>query len=196
MKIDPRYYAILVVVFAVVLAVVLGFLLVMPEKNKVGKADEEIAAARADYQRELGRQAQLQAFQKDPEQFRRQIAALQGKIPEKVDLADVVQQLDYCAEKGGLDFYSFAPRLPVQAASFYVFDVETIFYGRYFNLVEFFNHIERLPRSIKPVFLELNPGDDGLPYLEINITFRVFFTAPEGVEMMMEQGAPASGRGT
>ena len=196
MKIDPRYYIILVIVVAVVLAVVLGFLLVMPEKNKVGKTDEQIAKAKADYNTELGRQTQLQTYQKDPEQFRRQIDALQDKIPENVDLADMVQELDYCAEKGGLDFYSFTPDLPVQTTSFYVFDVQTVFFGRYFNLVEFFNHIERLPRTIKPVYLEVLPGDDGLPYLEIRIAFRVFFTTPENVELMLESTAPASSGGT
>jgi Tfp pilus assembly protein PilO len=195
-KINPRLYIVLVIVIAVIIAAVLLFFLVMPQKNKVGDVEDEITKTKADYQRELGRQAQLQTYQKDPEQFQRQIVALQDKIPEKVDLADVVQELDYCAEKGGLDFFSFTPDLPVQTTSFYVFNVETVFYGRYFNLVEFFNHIERLPRSIKPVFLEILPGDDLLPYLEIRVTFRVFFTTPDEVELMVESSKPASGGGS
>jgi Tfp pilus assembly protein PilO len=196
MKINPRYYIILVIVVFIVIAVLAGFFLVMPQKKKISDVDEQIAKAKSDYNTETIRQTQLQTYQKDPEQFQRQINALQDKIPENVDLADMVQELDYCAEKGGLDFYSFTPELPVQTTSFYVFNVETVFFGRYFNMVEFFNHIERLPRSIKPVFLEVLPGDDGLPYLEIRITFRVFFTTPENVELMLESTAPAESGGT
>lgn len=186
MKINPRYYIIIIIVLAVVLAALGVVLLVLPEKNKVSKTEDEISAVKAEYERERGRKSQLENYQKDPEQFVRQINALKDKIPENVDLADIVQEMDYAAEKGGLDFFSFVPGLPTQATNYYVTTIETVFYGRYFNLVEFFNHIERLPRSIKPVFLEVQAGDDGLPYLQINITFRVFFTTNQNVDLLMQ----------
>jgi Tfp pilus assembly protein PilO len=194
-KINPRYYLILVVILAVILFAVGFMVLVMPEKNKVSKASDDVNKAKSEYQREQGRQTQLANYNKDPEQFVRQITALKDKIPENVDLADVIQQLDYAAEKAGLDFFSFTPELPVQASTYYVSTIETVFIGRYFNLVEFFNHVERLPRSIKPIILSIVADDDGLPYLEITITFKIFFTTPKSVEMLLPQAAPSKSSG-
>jgi Tfp pilus assembly protein PilO len=196
MKINPRYFLILVIVLAVILFAVGFMLLVLPEKNKVSKAGDDVNKAKSEYQREQGRQAQLVNYDKDPEQFVRQINALKDKIPENVDLADVIQELDYAAEKSGLDFFSFIPGLPYQTSTYYVSTVETVFQGRYFNLVEFFNHIERLPRTIKPVILTIIPSEDGLPYLEMTITFRIFFTTPKNVEKLLPQAAPGASTST
>ena len=188
MKLSPRYWTIIAVVLAVVVLALGVFLLVLPEKNKLGKIDEDIKTAKDSKVKAEARKAQLESYEKDPEQFQRQIAAIKEKIPEKADLADIIQQLDHAAEKAGLDFFSFTPSPPfLTTENFYVVTVETQFYGRYFNLVEFFNHVERLPRSIKPVLLQVQAGDDLLPYLQINITFRAFFTTPAEVDLLVQQ---------
>lgn len=196
MKINPRYFLILVIVLAVILFAVGFMLFVMPQKNKVSKTSDDVSKAQNDIRNEQTRQKTLENYNKDPEQFARQISALKDKIPENVDLADIIQEIDYAAEKGGLDFYSFKPGLPYQTSTYYVSTIETVFHGRYFNLVEFYNHIERLPRSIKPVKLELKASDDGLPYLEMTITFSVFFTTPKDVEILVPKAAPAAATGT
>lgn len=192
MKINPRYFLVLVIILAVVLFAVGFMLFVKPQMDKVSKTSDDISKTEADIRNEQVRQSTLDNYNKDPDQFNRQINALKDKIPENVDLADVIQEIDYAAEKGGLDFYGFTPGLPYQTSTYYVSTIETVFHGRYFNLVEFYNHIERLPRSIKPVKLELKPSDDGLPYLVMNITFRIFFTTPKDVEKMLPQAAPAA----
>lgn len=185
MKLNPRLYLILVVVVAVIV-LALGFaFIVMPEKNKVSDLEEQISTTKSDISKEQGRQAQLQAYEKDPDQFTRQINALDGKIPENVDLADVIQQMDYAAEKSGLDFFSFTPEMPLQMENYYEVTVSTIFEGRYFNMVEFFNHIERLPRTIKPVTLVVVPSGEGLPYLNITVIFKIFFTTDADVELLL-----------
>jgi Tfp pilus assembly protein PilO len=120
---------------------------------------------------------------------------LKEKMPENMDLADVIQQIDSAAEKAGLDFFSFTPELPINVGNFYVTTIETKFYGRYFHLVEFFNHIERLPRSVKPITLSIKGGDDNLPYLDITIKFRVFFTTDKEVEKLVKSPT-ATGGGT
>ena len=66
---------------------------------------------------------------------------------------------------------------------------ETVFHGRYFNLVEFFNRIERLPRSVKVVFLDIAASDGGLPYLQIRVDFRAFFTTNQGIEGLVQSTA-------
>lgn len=174
-----------IIVCLVVLA--LGyFLLIQPQRNSINNVNVEIEDIESTIQAEENRLVQLQQYEKDPEQFLRQIDILKERIPETVELADIIQQIDHAAEEAGLDFYSITPTTPVIAENYYVVTSTATFYGRYLNLIEFFNHIERLPRSIKVVDLDITEADDGLPYLLIVISFRAFFTTDQGVEMLLQ----------
>lgn len=161
------------------------FLIVFPQRNKIGNVDTEIDNVEMSIQSEQNRLNQLKQFEKDPEQFNRQIEVLKERMPENVELADVIEQIDHAAEEAGLDFFSFSPSIPVAAGSFYVMTCDAVFNGRYFNLVEFFNHIERLPRSVKVVKLEIAAADAGLPYIQATVTLRVFFTTNQGIEKLV-----------
>lgn len=175
-----------------VIVLVLGlFLIVFPQRNKISEVDTEIENVEASVQAEQNRLSQLKQYEKDPEQFTRQIEVIKERIPENVELADVIEQIDHAAEEAGLDFYSFTPSIPVAAGNYYVMTCETVFNGRYFNLVEFFNHIERLPRSVKVVKLVIGEADAGLPYIQATITMRVFFTSNQGIEKLLT--APGAG---
>jgi Tfp pilus assembly protein PilO len=178
---------VLVCVIVLVLAL---FLIVFPQKNEVSDVQTEIDNVNTSIQTEQNRLNQLKQYEKDPEQFLRQIDTLQERIPENVELADIIQQIDHAAEESGLDFFSITPQLPVSSGTFYTVTCEAVFEGRYFNLVEFFNHIERLPRTVKVVYLDIIASDDGLPYLQMKINFRAFFTTNQGIETLVQ--APAS----
>lgn len=171
-----------------VIILVLGLLLIVfPQRGKVNDVQAQIEDTETQIQMEKNRLNQLKQYEKDPEQFTRQIDVLKEKIPDTVELADIIQQIDHAAEEAGLDFYSITPSFPVSMGGYYTVTFEATFNGRYFNLVEFFNHIERLPRCIKVVYLSLSESDDGLPYLEISMTFRAFFTTDEGVQKLLQQ---------
>lgn len=186
----------LVVAIICVIVLVLGlFLIVFPQRNKVSEVEGKIAEVETSIQAEQNRLSQLKQLEKDPEQFTRQIDVLKQRIPENVGLADVIEQIDHAAEEAGLDFYSFTPSLPVAAQNYYVMTCEAVFNGRYFNLVEFFNHIERLPRSVKVVKLQIAEADAGLPYIQATITLRVFFTTTQGIEKLITSPTPTGGGG-
>lgn len=164
------------------------FLIVLPQRNKTSEVEDEISDVETSIQMEQNRLNQLKQYEKDPQQFTRQIDVLKERMPDNVELADVIQQVDHAAEEAGLDFYSITPSPPVAQESFYVVTFTAVFNGRYFNLVEFFNHIERLPRSVKAVYLDITESDDGLPYLQISLDFRCFFTTNQGIDLMVEGG--------
>jgi len=173
-----------------IIILVLGlFLVVFPQRNKVSEVEDEIKSTETSIQAEQNRLNQLRQYEKDPEQFIRQIEVLQERIPENVELADIIQQIDHAAEEAGLDFYSITPTLPVSSGNYYTVTCETVFHGRYFNLIEFFNHLERLPRSVKVVFLDIAASDSGLPYLQVRVDFRAFFMTNQGIEDLVT--APA-----
>ncbi len=113
-------------------------------------------------------------------------------MPDNVQLSDVVEQLDHAAEEAGLNFSSFTAANPVNAGGFFSADLEIEMLGRYFNVVEFFNHIERLPRSVKITRVAMVEDDDTLPYLQVTMTAKVFFTSANGVDLRVSQQTPAT----
>lgn len=187
-KIGSGIWLIVGAVVCVIILVLGLFLIVFPQKNKVGEIESEIEDVEMSIQQEQNKLNQLKQYEKDPQQFVRQVEVLEEKIPETVELADIIQQIDHAAEEAGLDFCSFTPSTPVANGNFYSVTCDTEFQGRYFNLVEFFNQVERLPRTVKAVYLEVEEADAGLPYLRIRITFRCFFTTEQGVEQILQAG--------
>ncbi len=170
------------VLVCIIILVLALFLIVFPQKNKVGETEEEINRVEQSIVLERNRLVQLKQYEQDPEQFIRQIEVFKERMPENVGLADIIEYIDRAAEEAGLDFVSITPQLPVSAGGFYTVSLETVFNGRYFNLVEFFNRIERLPRSFKAVYVDIAAGDAGLPYIQVNVRFRAFFTTNQGIE--------------
>ncbi len=191
LKITPGLQLIAGVV-ACLLVLALGyFLVVSPAKKAVDDTQAKIDDTQQQIQVEQNRVVQLKEFQKDPQQFLRQIDALKERLPENVQLSDVITQIDYAAGEAGLDFFSVKPNNPVSSGNFYSVDLEVVLNGRYFNLVEFFNHIERLPRTVKVVKLALVEDDDKLPYLQITLSMKAFFSSATGVDLLLPQSATA-----
>jgi type IV pilus assembly protein PilO len=186
-RVSGGIWIIVGIIVSVVILALGFFLLILPQRNSTNNVKVEIEDIESTIQAEQNRLVQLKQYEKDPEQFLRQIDILKERIPETVELADIIQQIDHAAEEAGLDFASFTPATPVVAGDYYVVTCATNFRGRYFNLVEFFNHIERLPRSIKVVNLQIAASDGGLPYLDINISLRAYFTTDQGVQMLLKQ---------
>jgi Tfp pilus assembly protein PilO len=185
LKIGSSIWIILGILVCVVIFLIGLFLIDLPQSKKASDVDNEISNTEASILKEKNRLNQLKQYEQDPLQFQRQIDQLKERVPDTVELADVIQEIDHAAEEAGLDFSSFTPTNPVVSENYYVVTFETIFNGRYFNLVEFFNHLERLPRTIKPVTLEVVASDDTLPYLTITINMRAFFTTDKGVDKIL-----------
>jgi Tfp pilus assembly protein PilO len=192
LKIGSGIWLLLGLLVCVVIFLLGLFLIDIPQSKKTKEVEDEIASVESSIQKEKNRLNQLKQYEQDPLQFQRQIDQIKEKIPDTVELADIIQQIDHAAEEAGLDFYSFEPSNPVSVDNFYVVNFKVVFHGRYFNMVEFFNHMERLPRTIKAVDLEAEIPDDNLPYLTITIGMRAFFMTDKGVEKII--GASGGGK--
>ncbi len=177
-------------VLVCVLVLALGyFFIISPAKKAVDDTQTQIDNTQQQIQIEQNKAVQLKQYQQDPQQFTRQIDALKERLPENVQLSDVINQIDHAAEEAGLDFSSVKPANPVSSGNFFSVDLEMVLNGRYFNLVEFFNHIEKLPRTVKVVKLSIVEDDDTLPYLEITLTAKAFFTSSTGVDLLLQGGS-------
>src|SRR4030042_4536581 len=103
-KICACILLILGILICVVILVVGLFVIVFPQKNKIGDVEKQITSVDASIQQEKNGLSQLKQYEKDPMQFLRQIDALNERIPERVELGDIIQLIDYVAEEAGVDF--------------------------------------------------------------------------------------------
>ncbi len=196
LKITPTLQLIAGVVVCLLVLALGYFFIVSSAKKGVSDKQQQIDITQQQIQTEQNRAVQLKELQKDPQQFLRQIDALKERLPENVQLSDIINQIDHAAEESGLDFFSVTPSNPVSSGSYYSLDLQLVLNGRYFNLVEFFNHIEALPRTIKVVKLAIVENDDTLPYLQITLTARAFFSSATGVDLLLQQSPGAAPAGT
>lgn len=136
---------------AVVVALLLVFLLVLPKMREVGEADDQLQAAQ---DQEIALAAELRALQQAQEQApetEQEIAAIDDAIPPTADLPALFRLLDSAASRAAVDFFSFTPGTPVvdPTSQYSTISSQVTVTGGYFAIDEFLFLLETLPRAAK-----------------------------------------------
>jgi Tfp pilus assembly protein PilO len=136
---------------AVVVALLLVFLLVLPKMREVGEAEDQLQAAQ---DQEIALAAELRALQQAQEQApetEQDIAAIDDAIPPTADLPALFRLLDSAASRAAVDFFSFTPGTPVvdPTSQYSTIPSQVTVTGGYFAIDEFLFLLETLPRAAK-----------------------------------------------
>lgn len=136
---------------AVVVALLLVFLLVLPRMREVGEAEDQLQAAQ---DQEIALAAELRALQQAQEQApetEQGIAAIDDAIPPTADLPALFRLLDSAASRAAVDFFSFTPGTPVvdPTSQYSTISSQVTVTGGYFAIDEFLFLLETLPRAAK-----------------------------------------------
>lgn len=136
---------------AVVVALLLVFLLVLPKMREVGEAEDQLQAAQ---DQEIALAAELRALQQAQEQApetEQEIAAIDDAIPPTADLPALFRLLDSAASRAAVDFFSFTPGTPVvdPTSQYSTISSQVTVTGGYFAIDEFLFLLETLPRAAK-----------------------------------------------
>jgi Tfp pilus assembly protein PilO len=136
---------------AVVVALLLVFLLVLPKMREVGEAEDQLQAAQ---DQEIALAAELRALQQAQEQApetEQEIAAIDDAIPPTADLPALFRLLDSAASRAAVDFFSFTPGTPVvdPTSQYSTIPSQVTVTGGYFAIDEFLFLLETLPRAAK-----------------------------------------------
>ena len=140
-----------VAAIAVVVALLLVFLLVLPKMREVGEAEDQLQAAQ---DQEIALAAELRALQQAQEQApetEQEIAAVDDAIPPTADLPALFRLLDSAASRAAVDFFSFTPGTPVvdPTSQYSTISSQVTVTGGYFAIDEFLFLLETLPRAAK-----------------------------------------------
>ena len=147
-------------VIAGLVAVLAGFLLVLPKMGDVSTAEEELEAAD---DREVALAVQLNALQDAraaaPE-TEDDIAAIEAQVPPTADLPSLFRLLQGAADRSAVDFFSFTLGTPAPNASGTYSSIasQVTVSGAYLAIDEFLFLLETLPRAAKVTTLAMAPS--------------------------------------
>jgi Tfp pilus assembly protein PilO len=162
---------------AVVIAILLVVLLVLPKMGQVSTAKEDLAAAASQEQTLETQKGALEDTKAQAPENKRTIAEVHGKIPPTADEAGLLQLINGAALDSGLDLTTLAASPPVFDAttglSTIVLSMSAL--GTYNEVTEFTYQIETLPRAAKITSLSLSPGStaDSLGNPELTMSVQI-----------------------
>ena len=136
---------------AVVVALLLVFLLVLPKMREVGETEVQLQAAQ---DQEIALAAELRSLEQAQEQApetEQDIAVIDDAIPATADLPALFRLLDSAASRAAVDFFSFTPGTPVvdPTSQYSTISSQVTVTGGYFAIDEFLFLLETLPRAAK-----------------------------------------------
>jgi type IV pilus assembly protein PilO len=151
-------------------------MLFSPQGATLSAANSRLESAR---ERQTELRAQLRALQTaktTPSTIQAQINALKQAIPNTPDLAGFIDAANGAANASGVDFLSLAPSLPSAGkAGVTELKLSLAVKGTYFQLVDFVNRLNGIPRLVVVDGLNLTGDKSGALSAQINA--RMFMQA-------------------
>jgi Tfp pilus assembly protein PilO len=188
----PGRRAVAVALAALVAAAAAWFLLVGPKRAEAAKLDGQIHDVNASIV--AAHAASRTAKEEDTELT--PLFLLARAMPETVDMAGVIVELNRLSRRSGLSFTSITPRPETPGNGYAVVPVEVAFDGRFENVHAFLRRLReqiRLGgaglhvdgRLFTVQSIELAEGEDKLPQLKVTSLLNVFLyrggaSAPAG----------------
>lgn len=157
---DNQRAPLFAIVGAVVIAVLLIFLLVLPEMGKVSKAKEELASAQQKEQTLTVQRNALEDTKANAPENRRIIKEAHQQIPPTADEGGLFLLINQAGLNSGFPIVNINPSTPTfddaTGLSTIVLQVSAV--GTYSDITAFTYRIETLPRAAKITALSLSPG--------------------------------------
>jgi Tfp pilus assembly protein PilO len=175
---SARRGPILAAVVSIVVAILVLVGLVLPKASAVHKKQDELTAAQQQETDLRNQLTQLQALRDKARRVKRHLRKLQTRIPPTADLPGLIRFLQNAADASAVDFMSVSPGNPISTPGQPVSTISTQITsaGTFFAVEEFLFKLETLPRAVKVTQLQVGPGPNGLPQLQIAMTAEVYTT--------------------
>jgi Tfp pilus assembly protein PilO len=152
--------------------------LILPKAGQVRSKQREVAEAKQQQSTLQLQVQQLQAAAKDAPKDRKTLAKLQAAIPPTTDLPGLIRLLNSAAGESGVDFMSVSPSQPVASPSgnLSVIGAQITVLGGFFAVDQYLFRLESLPRAAKVTSIQVGPGPDQWPQLQVALTVEFYTT--------------------
>lgn len=192
---------------ALVLVLLAGwFLLVGPQRSQAAQLDEQLTAARTELsQRRLARTRPAADVKVRPADLYRLTKAL----PDSVDMAGVILDVDGLSARNGLSFTSITPSAAVAGTGFVAQPVSVVVQGRFIDVSRFLGDLRSLVRVRDSLLdargrlyavtqVELGAPESGsFPLVKAAVTLNAYaFSPPPAGSTTAPPSTPPSSSGT
>lgn len=151
MKIGPREQLILVVVGCVVVLIALAFLLVLPQFQKLGDLDAQLASAQQQVSTAKTLLAQREEIKNRAAETDAKWLRLANMVPESPDLPSLIIEVQDEAFDSGVQLQSMTPGALVASPSFQAVPISMNIIGTWSDTVDFLQGLMKLDRGIRVV---------------------------------------------
>jgi Tfp pilus assembly protein PilO len=137
--------------------------MVLPKMSAVSEKKEEVVQAQAEEEQLLVQLRALQDAQAQAPQTRRQISAVENKVPPVADLPGLIRLLRDAADRATVDLFQFSPNAPVldPTGQFSTISTAVNVTGSYFSVDAFLFRLETLTRAAKVTNVSISPQGAG-----------------------------------
>ena len=172
------------VVAALLVLLLWWFLLWSPQRKKISDARDRRDAAQQQVAQLRVTLSRLQDLKRTEALKRSQIESLRVAVPDQPNLAQFILDANDAANKAGIDFISISPSPPAGAATGAPAGAPASITlamnvtGGYFQVLDFLNRLNDLPRIVVIDNLSLAPGGGAAASdLSVTISARMFTTS-------------------
>ncbi len=177
-KITPRQQVVIAGVGFGLLILALIFFLVLPQIVRMGSLRAEESSARQEYDAAKTTLKQLEDIKKSSRKTETELLRLERRAPEEAELPSLMIQIEDTAKKAGISFVSIIPKDPEQKVDYKIVSLEISTNGYFYPLLDFVYRLEKLPRILNVVSIEIKEGEDELPNIETTIKANAYILTP------------------
>jgi hypothetical protein len=181
-KLSPGLIAAVTGAIVLVMAVGGWFLLISPKRGEASHLDTEIAQAQADA---ASAQQAVDAANKIKPVAVPDLFKLAKAMPDDVDMAGVLLELNRVASESGIAFESITPGQPTKLTGYRVIPTDVVFEGNFYSLADFLYRLRNLVsveggrlnasgRLFAIDKLSFGEADAGFPQIKAAITIDAF----------------------
>lgn len=186
---------------AILLCILVLLIFVMPRFSAVSAAQKELDVLKATEDTLRAEVSHLEELRTQSGATQRQLDKNNTLIPPQADKPGLIRQLQFVADKTGVDLSSIQPSgaAPSATGTFTTLPIQVTVTGTFFQEDEFLFRLERLQRAMKVTDVGITAS--AWPILSMNLTAEAFTTdtsvgpgsepGHQGVEPVIPTAAPS-----
>lgn len=136
-----------------------------------GQASRNLESAKATLK-------QLEDLKRDSQKTETKLIQINRKTPSDAELPSLIVQMEDASKKTGVDFISIKPGAPVQENEYQEISLDIKINGYFYELLDFVYRVEKLPRLVDVITIDIKEGKAKLPNIEATLKANVYVLTP------------------
>lgn len=178
----------------IVTALLLVIFVLVPQIVSLRGAMAEEAQASQSLESAKATLKQLEDLKRESQKTESRLVQVNRKTPSDAELPSLIMQMEDASKKAGVDFILIKPGPPVQKDEYQEIPLDIRINGYFYELLDFVYRVEKLPRLVNVITIDIKEGKAKLPNIEVSLKANIYVLTP-GVKPKPVPGAGAGAGG-